>query len=79
MSRRFSLYRRAAIAYLAACALPVFILAISIAKGGGWRPMLIGLPAYLTFFAAITYQFFKELRALRRAGEAGESMPDGKQ
>jgi hypothetical protein len=65
MPQRCSLYRRAAIAYLAACALPLFILAISIARGGGWRPMLIGLPAYLTFFAAIIYQFINELRALR--------------
>jgi hypothetical protein len=70
MSRRRSIYRRAAIAYAAACALPLFILSISLGKGAGWRPMLIGSPAYLTFFAAITYQFVKELRALKREGNS---------
>lgn len=76
ISRRNSLYRRAAIAYLAAFALPLFILGIALGKGAGWRPMLIGLPAYLTFFAAVTYQFIKELRALKREETAGEVFPD---
>jgi hypothetical protein len=67
--RRRNLYRRAAVAYIAACALPLFILSISLAKGAGWRPALVGLPAYLTFFAAITYQFIKVLMALKRDEE----------
>lgn len=71
-----SLYRRAAIAYAAACALPLFILLASLSKGAGWRPVLIGLPAYLTFFVAITYQFIKELRALKREEQSAESPAD---
>ncbi|WP_144155931.1 hypothetical protein [Paraburkholderia sp. BCC1885] len=62
VEQRRNIYRRAAIAYVAACALPFFILLVSL-KGAGWRPVLVGLPAYVTFFGAITYQFAKELRA----------------
>jgi hypothetical protein len=76
ISGRSDLYRRAAIAYAAACALPLFILAVSLGKGAGWRPVLVGLPAYLTFFVAITYQFIKELRALKREEEGSKNLPN---
>lgn len=65
-SKRKAVWRKALMAYAAACALPLFILAVSVAKGAGWRPVLVGLPAYITFFTAITYQLVKELRALER-------------
>ncbi|MEX3977771.1 hypothetical protein AB4Y45_02160 [Paraburkholderia sp. EG287A] len=69
-SKRKIVWRKALTAYVAACALPMFILAVSLVKGAGWRPVLVGLPAYLTFFAAITYQLVKELRALERDVES---------
>jgi hypothetical protein len=50
---------------LHACTLPFFILFVSLVKGAGWHPVLVGLPAYVTFLGAITYQFTKELRALK--------------
>ena len=62
---RKNIYRRAAIAYLALFGLPGVILAFSWAKGAGWKPVLAGLPVMLTIFASITYQFVKELRAVR--------------
>ncbi|WJF90289.1 hypothetical protein QS306_00950 [Paraburkholderia bonniea] len=66
LERKRNVYRRAAIAYAAVAALPLFILCVSLFKGAGWHPMLIGWPAYLTFLAAVTYQFIKELKALKR-------------
>lgn len=44
----------------------VFVLGVSLAKGAGWKPMLAGMPVYITFFVGITYQLVKELRALNR-------------
>jgi hypothetical protein len=76
VEKQRSVYRRAAIAFAAACTLPLFILCISLVKGAGWRPVLVGLPAYLTFFGAITYQFIKELRALKREEEEAERSAD---
>jgi hypothetical protein len=64
-------WRKALMAYAAACALPLFILAVSLVKGAGWRPVLVGLPAYMTFFSAITYQLVKELQTLGRDAELG--------
>ncbi|MEM5434494.1 hypothetical protein [Paraburkholderia diazotrophica] len=74
--RRRDIYRRAGIAYCAACALPLFILLVSMAKGAGWRPMLIGIPAYVTFFFAITYQVSKELRAINCEKSAADIEDD---
>ncbi|MGF6645035.1 hypothetical protein [Paraburkholderia sp. GAS82] len=73
--QRRNIYRRAAIAYAAACALPFFILLVSLVKGAGWRPVLIGLPAYVTFVGAVTYQFTKELRALKYEEREAEESP----
>lgn len=63
-SKRKALYRKFARGYIGCFCLPLLVLAFSFAQGGGWKPVLVGVPAYLTFFVGITYQFIKELLAL---------------
>ncbi|MCW5300532.1 hypothetical protein DXT88_20385 [Herbaspirillum lusitanum] len=61
-----NIIKRALIAYLGGLGTIGVVLAISIGHGSGWRPALAGLPLYVTIFAGITYQLFKEVRALKR-------------
>nr|WP_083245617.1 hypothetical protein [Paraburkholderia nodosa] len=61
---RRRLYKRAVVAYSGGVGMALFVLAISIHHGAGWRPALAGIPLYLTVFGGITYQLIKELRAL---------------
>lgn len=60
--------RRYRKAYLSVFAVIAVVVVISEAKGSGWRPALAGLPMYVTLFVVVTYQFVKELRALKRKG-----------
>lgn len=53
-------------AYLSLVAMIVFVLIVSLAKGSGWKIVLVGLPLFLTFFVGITYQLVKESRAVKR-------------
>ena len=55
-------------AYLSLAAMIVFVLTVSLAKGAGWKVLLVGLPVFLVFFVGITYQLIKEIRALKRQG-----------
>lgn len=55
------------------------VLVFSYAQGASWRPVLVGLPIYLTIVGSITYQFAKELRALTREKEVGASPSDDEQ
>ncbi|ACR31228.1 Hypothetical protein bglu_2g08120 [Burkholderia glumae BGR1] len=64
--KRRSIFWRFAKGYLSLIAMIVFVLGVSLAKGAGWKPMLAGMPVYITFFVGITYQLVKELRALNR-------------
>ncbi|MBW0451057.1 hypothetical protein EN871_24435 [bacterium M00.F.Ca.ET.228.01.1.1] len=64
--KRRLIFWRFAKGYLSLIAMIVFVLGVSLAKGAGWKPMLAGMPVYITFFVGITYQFVKELRALNR-------------
>ncbi len=59
-------FRRYLKAYLSVFAVIAVVVAISEAKGVGWRPALAGLPMYVILFVVVTYQFVKELRALKR-------------
>lgn len=53
-------------AYLSLAAMIAFVLIVSLSKGSGWKVIVVGMPLFLTFFAGITFQFGKELRALKR-------------
>lgn len=53
-------------AYLSLAAMIVFVLTVSLAKGAGWKIILVGMPLFLVIFGGITYQLIKEIRALRR-------------
>jgi hypothetical protein len=64
--KRKALYRKFLLGYVCLAAIPVMVLLVSYSKGAGWRPLLPGLPIYVTLFIGATYQFFKELRALKR-------------
>ncbi|WP_414448369.1 hypothetical protein AB4851_03050 [Burkholderia sp. 22PA0099] len=66
MSKRKKLYRRVAIAYAGVAGMILVGLGFSLAQGAGWKPVLSGGPVYLTFFTAVSYQFIKELRALKQ-------------
>ncbi|WP_217589077.1 hypothetical protein [Burkholderia sp. GbtcB21] len=56
-------------AYISLAAVISFFVAISLAKGAGWRPLLIPLPLFILLFIGITYQFLKERRAINRGGD----------
>lgn len=53
-------------AYLSLVAMMVFAVVISIAKGSGWKILLVGLPLFLIFFLGISYRLLKEIRILKR-------------
>jgi hypothetical protein len=71
--KRKALFRRLAVGYLGVLGMIVVALFFSLTQGAGWKPVLTGVPVYLIFFAAITYQFIKELRALKREEESERS------
>jgi ABC-type transport system involved in multi-copper enzyme maturation permease subunit len=60
-------------AYLSLGAMMAFTVLISIAKGSGWKILPVGMPLFLIFFFGISYQLFKEVRALKRqhTGDSG--------
>lgn len=64
-SKRKSLYRRFVIGYSGILGMIMVALIFSVAQGAGWKPIIVGAPVYLTFLAAVTHQFIKELRTLR--------------
>ena len=69
--KSMALYRKFLIGYFCLAAIPLMILALSVYKGAGWAGLAPGIPIYLTLLGAATYQFIKELRALKQ--EEGES------
>jgi hypothetical protein len=71
-----SLYKRFAIGYSGILGMVLVALGFSIAQGTGWKPVLVGLPVYLTFFVVVTYKLIKELRALKREEQGVESPID---
>ncbi|GAB7539862.1 hypothetical protein [Burkholderia sp. 3C] len=64
-SKRKKLYQRFAVGYAGVAGMILVGLGASIAQGAGWKPVLVGIPVDLTFFVAVSYQFIKELRALK--------------
>ena len=71
-SKRKSLYRRFAIGYFGILGMILVALTFSVAQGAGWKPIIVGAPVYVTFLVAVTYQFIKELRALRQKEQEAE-------
>jgi len=59
-------------AYLSLLAVIGFFAGISLAKGAGWKPLLIPLPLFIILFIGITYQLIKELRSTKRKEPTGE-------
>lgn len=53
-------------AYLSLGAMIVFTVLVSIARGSGWKVLLVGMPLFLIFFCGISYQLFKEVRNMKR-------------
>jgi hypothetical protein len=49
-----AIVKRALIAYAAAVGIVILTLVISLARGAGWKPVLAGMPLYITVFAGIT-------------------------
>ncbi|MGA7777757.1 MAG: hypothetical protein WCA85_08585 [Paraburkholderia sp.] len=72
-----SIYRRFAIGYLGILGMVLVALGFSTAQGAGWKPVLIGVPVYLTFLVTVTYQFMRERRALKNE-EREETSEDEK-
>ncbi|CAG2148861.1 hypothetical protein CUPL110328_23920 [Cupriavidus plantarum] len=66
--------KRLIVGYLSLTYLVLVAAGFSLAQGAGWRPLIAGLPVFLTFFVAITYYFVRDLRAQRRR-DRGESEP----
>ncbi|CBW74037.1 unnamed protein product [Mycetohabitans rhizoxinica HKI 454] len=73
LMKRRKLYRRFAFGYLGILGMILVPLLFSIIQGAGWKPVLTGVPGYLTFFFAVSWQFVKELRALRREEQEAEN------
>ncbi|SAK90660.1 hypothetical protein AWB78_04852 [Caballeronia calidae] len=71
--KRKKLVRRFAVGYLGILGMVVVALVFSVAQGAGWKPILVGAPVYLTFFVAVSYQFIKELRSLKREEQEAAS------
>jgi hypothetical protein len=71
---RKSLFRKLIVGYLGCFSLPLFALIFGLAQGASWRPVLVGVPIYLTFFVGLTYQFARDWQELRRK-ERGEPEP----
>lgn len=53
-AERKKLYRKFVIGYVGCFSLPLFALIFSLAQGASWRPVIVGVPVYLTFLAGIT-------------------------
>ncbi|MCG1054762.1 hypothetical protein KQH49_07245 [Mycetohabitans sp. B5] len=80
LMKRRKLYRRFALGYLGILGMILVPLLFSIIQGAGWKSVLAGVPGYLTFFFAVSWQFVKELRALKREKrEAENSARNGEQ
>ncbi|MFL9876219.1 hypothetical protein [Paraburkholderia megapolitana] len=78
--KRKSIYRRFAIGYLGILGMILVALAFSVTQGASWKPVLVGVPVYLTFLVAVTYKLIKELHALKREeGEAEKSLNSDEQ
>lgn len=75
--KRRTIYKKFSIGYMCLLCLPLMFLVVSLAKGAGWKPIIGGLPVYVTIFVGITYQLIKELRSVSRE-ERGESPPTPK-
>lgn len=71
---RKKIFKRLIVGYLSLTYLVLVAAGFSLAQGGGWRPLIAGLPVFLTFFVAITYYFVKDLRAQKRR-DRGELEP----
>ncbi|WXK22468.1 hypothetical protein IHE33_02950 [Mycetohabitans endofungorum] len=72
--KRKLLYQRFFLGFACLLAIPLMVLMVSLAKGAGWKPLVPGLPIYLTLLGGAIYQLVKELRAMRREEqEAGGS------
>jgi len=71
------IYRKFFIGYCSFFCIPFFFLSFSLLQGAGWKPIISGIPLYVTIFIGLTYQFIKELRALARE-ERGEPEPPPK-
>ncbi|WP_338859828.1 hypothetical protein [Mycetohabitans rhizoxinica] len=77
--KKRNIFKRAAVAYMCAIGIPVVVLIFSFAQGGGWKPVIVGFPVYITIFGSITYQFIKELLVLKQEERTGVSEKNGKQ
>ncbi|CBW75265.1 unnamed protein product [Mycetohabitans rhizoxinica HKI 454] len=77
--KKINIFKRAAVAYMCAIGIPVVVLIFSFAQGGGWKPVIVGFPVYITIFGSITYQFIKELLVLKQEERTGVSEKNGKQ
>jgi hypothetical protein len=77
--KKRNIFKRAAVAYMCAIGIPVVVLIFSFAQGGGWKPVIVGFPVYITIFGSITYQFIKELLVLKQEERTGASEKNGKQ
>jgi hypothetical protein len=71
--KRRLLYQRFLLGFSCLLAIPLMVVMVSLAKGAGWKPLVPGLPIYLTLFGGAIYQFVKELRALKREEQEVES------
>ena len=74
--KRKSLCKRIAVGYATIVCTNLYFLAISIAYGGGWKPILTCLPVYLVIFVIMTYHLRKEWIALNVEESSSEGEPD---
>ncbi|WP_244813747.1 hypothetical protein [Caballeronia sp. Lep1P3] len=72
-AKRKALYRKFLVGYLCLLAVPLMILGISVSKGAGAAGLVPGIPVYLLVLGGATYQFVKELRALKREEQEATS------
>ena len=71
---RRKLYKKFFVMYFGIFLMILVALGFSYGQGADWRPVIVGIPVYLTFFIVVTYQFIKEWRKTRRK-ERGELEP----
>ena len=69
------LFRKFLVGYLGCFSLPLFALIFSLAQGASWRPVLVGVPVYLTLFIGVTYQFVRDWQKLRRRERGEPDLP----
>lgn len=70
--RRRALYRKFLMGCLWLIAIPIMFLILSFYKGAGWAGLVPGMPVYLTLLGGATYQFIKEIRALKQEEEGSK-------